>query len=225
VLTRDPVLESARSFDPALAGAPARLVRDDGVEVDLAVRRWRRSAGGEDRWLLDRCTGPVIDLGCGPGRLVAALAARGVPALGVDVSPVAQRLCRRRRTPMVRRDVFGPLPGEGTWAHVLLADGNIGIGGDPLRLLHRAVRLLRPAGSVLVETDAGPDVLWRGTVRMRTAAGTGAPLPWASAGAAAVASLGAPLGLRRTAGYRGGRSFVELRASASASAPGVAAAG
>ena len=73
---------------------------------------------------------------------------------------------------MVRRDVFGPLPGEGTWRHVLLADGNIGIGGDPLRLLRRAARLLRPGGTVLVETDAAPDVLWRGTARLRTAAGT-----------------------------------------------------
>ena len=36
---------------------------------------------------------------------------------------------------MVRRDLFGALPGEGTWSHVLLADGNIGIGGDPVTLL------------------------------------------------------------------------------------------
>ena len=203
---------AAAGFDTALAGAPARLVRDDGVELDLAVRRWRRGAHGEDRWLLDRCAGPAIDLGCGPGRLVAALAARGVPALGVDSSRIAQRQCRRLRTPMVRRDVFGPLPGEGTWAHVLLADGNIGIGGDPLLLLRRAVRLLRPGGTVLVETDSRPDALWRGTARLHTAAGSGAPLPWACAGAEAVGRLGATLGLRRTGGYRGGRAFVELAA-------------
>jgi SAM-dependent methyltransferase len=213
------------AFDPALAGVSARLLRDDGVEVSLAVRRWRRTADGEDRWLLDRCCGPVIDLGCGPGRLVAALASRGVPALGVDLSAVAQRLCRRRRTPMIRRDVFGPLPGAGTWGHVLLADGNIGIGGDPLRLLRRAVQLLRPGGSVLVETDAVPDVLWRGKVRVRTAAGTGAALPWAFAGADALDGLGATLGLRRTARYRGGRCFVELTASGPASVPDAAAAG
>jgi SAM-dependent methyltransferase len=203
---------AAVGFDTALAGAPARLVRDDGVELDLAVRRWRRGAHGEDRWLLDRCAGPAIDLGCGPGRLVAALAARGVPALGVDSSRIAQRQCRRRRTPMVRRDLFGPLPGEGTWAHVLLADGNIGIGGDPLLLLRRAARLLRPGGTVLVETDVAPDALWRGTARLHTAAGGGAPLPWACAGAEAVARIGATLGLRRTGGYRGGRAFVELAA-------------
>jgi SAM-dependent methyltransferase len=213
-------------FDTALAGVPARLVRDDGVEVDLAVRRWRRGAHGEDRWLLDRCAGPAIDLGCGPGRLVAALGARGVPALGVDSSRVAQRQCLRRRTPMVRRDLFGPLPGEGTWEHVLLADGNIGIGGDPLRLLRRAARLLAPSGTVLVETDPVPDALWRGTACVLTAAGAGAPLPWACAGADALGRLAATAGLRRTAVHRGARSFVALTApSWSGRARAAAAAG
>jgi SAM-dependent methyltransferase len=203
-------------FDGPLAGRPSMLLRDDGVEVDLAVRRWRRRADGEDRWLLDRCHGPAIDLGCGPGRLVAALADRGLPALGVDLSAVAQRLCRWRGTPMLRRDVFDPLPGEGTWAHVLLADGNIGIGGDPLRLLGRAVALLEPGGTMLIETDATADTLWRGTVRVLTAAATGAPLPWACAGADALARLAARLGLRCTARHRGGRSFVQLTATGSA---------
>ena len=214
-------------FDDALAGSPARLVRDDGLEVDLAVRRWRRSAAGDDRWLLDRCRGPAVDLGCGPGRLLAALAARGVPALGVDVSAVAARHCRRRGVPMVRRDVLGPLPGEGTWEHVLLADGNIGIGGDPLRLLHRAAHLVCPGGTVLVETDARPDALWRGTVRVATVRGAGTPLPWACVGADALGHLAAPLGLRCTDGYcyRGGRSFVELTACGPGTAPAAAAAG
>lgn len=212
------------AFDAALAGVPARLVRDDGGEIDLAVRRWQRGARGDDRWLLDRCTGPTVDLGCGPGRLVAALAARGVPALGVDVSAVATLQCRRRGVPMARRDVFDPLPGEGTWQHVLLADGNIGIGGDPLHLLHRAARLLRPGGTVVVETDPVPDVLWRGRARLRTSAGTGAALPWACAGADALARLAAVGGLALTGGHRGARCFVELRPSGPAPAPGGAAA-
>ncbi len=208
MLTRD--VDPVLAFDRALAGAPVRLVRDDGIEVDLAVRRWRRTARGEDRWLLDRCAGPTIDLGCGPGRLVTALAARGVPALGVDVSLVAQRQCRRRRAPMLRRDLFRPLPGEGTWQHVLLADGNIGIGGDPHRLLQRAARLLGPGGTLLVEADPASQLLWRGTAQV----GSGAPLPWACAGADALRHLAATLGMHAIDGYRGRRSFVQFAASA-----------
>jgi SAM-dependent methyltransferase len=202
---------TAELFDPALDGAPADLLHSDGTVVALTVERWRGVAAADDAWLLDRCTGPVLDLGCGPGRLVAALAARGVPVLGVDVSVAAQRQCRRRRAPMVRRDLFDRLPAEGCWDHVLLADGNVGIGGDPLRLLRRAAELVRPGGTVMVETDPRPDVLWCGTARVRTPAGTGGPLPWACVGAGALDALADAAGLARTATRTGPRSFVELR--------------
>jgi SAM-dependent methyltransferase len=197
-------------FDPALAGAAARLVRSDGIEVELAVHRWRHRAGGEDQWLLDHCTGPTLDLGCGPGRLVEALVRRGLPALGVDISALAETACRRRRAPMVRADVFAPLPEEGRWGHVLLADGNIGIGGDPLRLLRRAAELVCRGGTVLVETGGRPEEFWRGTARVHTAAVAGAPVPWASVGARAVTRIAAEAGLCLTRCHTGARSFVEL---------------
>jgi SAM-dependent methyltransferase len=205
-----PAAPPEHAFDAALDGAPADLLHSDGTVLPLPVQRWRARAADGDGWLLDRCAGPAIDLGCGPGRLVAALAARGLPALGVDVSAAAQRQCRRRRAPMVRRDLFDPLPAEGCWDHVLLVDGNIGIGGAPQRLLRRAARLLAAGGTVLVEADPRPDLLWRGTAAIRTAHGTGDPLPWARVGAAALAELAAAAGLTRTATHRGARCFVEL---------------
>jgi hypothetical protein len=120
------------------------------------------------------------------------------------VSVAAQRQCRRRRA----------LPAEGCWDHVLLADGNIGIGGDPARLLRRAARLVAPGGTVLVETDPRPDLLWRGTTRVRTPAGIGAAVPWARVGADALTDLAAAARLAPTARHDGPRSFVELTAGA-----------
>jgi hypothetical protein len=131
--------------------------------------------------------------------------------LGVDHSPVAQEQCRARGVVMVRRDVFARVPGEGRWSHVLLADGNIGIGGDPLRLLERAAGLLAAGGTVLVETDPEAARHWRGSVRVRTTRGTGPAIPWARVGADALRRLAAPLGLAVVAERPGPRAFAALR--------------
>jgi len=199
------------AFDAALAGAGATLLDSEGGAAGLPVRRWSGPADADDAWLLDRSTGPTVDLGCGPGRLLVALARRGVPALGVDHSLVAQAQCRARGVVMLRRDVFARVPGEGRWAHVLLADGNVGIGGNPQRLLVRAAGLLAVGGTVLVETDPEPDKDWRGVVRVHTAGGSGPSTPWARVGAAALRHLAAPLGLAVVAERPGPRAFVALR--------------
>lgn len=200
------------SFAGPLTGQRAELLRSDGGTAPLDVERWRGTAAGEDVWLLGRCRGATIDLGCGPGRLLEALAARGVAALGVDVAAEAIAQCRRRGVAAVRADVFDPLPHEGTWAHVLLADGNLGIGGDPVALLRRAALLLAVAGTVLVELDAAEPGLWCGSAQVRSlaAADVGAAFPWASAGPAALPQLAARAGLRPRVVYRGRRHFAEL---------------
>ncbi len=199
------------AFDAALTGRGATLLDSDGEEADLPVRRWRGPADVDDAWLLDRCTSPTVDLGCGPGRLLVGLARRGVPALGVDHSAVAQAQCRTRGVVMVRRDVFARVPGEGRWGHVLVADGNVGIGGDPAMLLARAARLLSVGGTLLVETDPAPERDWRGTVRVRTATGSDPPTRWARVGAATLRRLATPLGLTVVAERPGARTFVVLR--------------
>ena len=84
------------AFDAALAADDATLLDSDGGQDVLPVRRWSRPADADDAWLLDRCAGPTVDLGCGPGRLLVALAHRGVPALGVDHSRIAEAHCRAR---------------------------------------------------------------------------------------------------------------------------------
>jgi SAM-dependent methyltransferase len=132
---------------------PLRARGVDGRVQPLALERWLGPISDVDERVLDRAQGPVLDVGCGPGRHVGALARRGVMAVGVDVSPDAIRLARRRGALVLERSIFDRLPGAGAWGCALLLDGNIGIGGRPVPLLARLAALLRPRGEVLVELD------------------------------------------------------------------------
>ena len=186
-------------FDVALATGGEIEVEDaDGQRAPLPVATWTARPSGADAGLLDRCRGATLDIGCGPGRFVAALGERGVPALGIDVTPSAISRTRARGGTALQRDVFGPLPGDGRWQTALLADGNIGIGGDPLRLLRRVSALLDPDGRALVELSGpGPG---RGTfaVRLRTGRAYGPWFRWAEVGADDLAPLAEQAALRVT---------------------------
>lgn len=206
------IMDQAAAFEPVLAGRPAQLVGHDGRILPLAPQRWLAPADSEDAWMLNRCAGPTLDLGCGPGRLVAELAGRGVPALGVDCSPLAVRQCHSRGAAVLHRDVFATLPGEGRWHHVLLADGNIGIGGDPVRLLRRCAALLQRGGTMLVEVEHHGVGLWRGAARLQVAGGAAGPwFPWAVAELSVLAALAALAGFQMAERYCAGRCFAELR--------------
>src|ERR1700722_4104819 len=126
--------------------------RADGSRMPLAVEGWLHENPG-DLSILDRCAGPTLDIGSGPGCLTVALAERGIPALGIDITPYAVDLARSSGALVMLRDVFGRVPGTGRWTTVLLADGNIGIGGDPAALLSRVAELLSPRGRAIVELE------------------------------------------------------------------------
>lgn len=169
-------------FASALRGAPTVVVRHGEEPVALPVDLWRRPADPDDRALVALCVGPTIDVGCGPGRMTEALGLAGHIALGIDVVDVAVTLTRERGGAAVRRDVFARVPGEGRWATALLADGNIGIGGDPVALLRRVRQLLVPGGRVVVEVD-GPGVrASTGWMALEGASRRCRPFRWARVG-------------------------------------------
>jgi SAM-dependent methyltransferase len=134
--------------------SPVVLRAEDGRLLPFNPARWHGSASSTERDLLTGLIGPVLDVGCGPGRMVEGFGRRGVAALGVDPAPGAVALARQRGCAVLQRSVFSPLPGEGRWASVLLLDGNLGIGGDPVRLLQRCRSLAGPTGVVLAEVEA-----------------------------------------------------------------------
>jgi SAM-dependent methyltransferase len=176
------------------------------------VDSWLREADPVDHEFLGLCQGPTVDIGCGPGRMAQALARRGRAVLGIDVVAEAVAISLRRGVSALLRDVFGPIPGEGRWETALLADGNIGIGGDPVRLLRRVRDVLAPGGSALVELDPPGGGLRHGPVRVATdAEGGGRWFSWAWLAADAVPETAAAAGMT-TSWVReaGGRWFAEV---------------
>ena len=184
-------------YEHALAGRMRPEVeRADGSRMPLAVEGWLHENPG-DLSLLDRCQGPTLDIGSGPGRLTVALSERGVPALGIDITPYAVDLARSSGALVMLRDVFGRVPGTGRWMTVLLADGNIGIGGDPAALLRRAGELLAPAGKALVEIEPPGSPLRQEQVRLCHAGVASAWFPWAFVGADHIEDVARDAGLAR----------------------------
>ncbi|SOC50387.1 Methyltransferase domain-containing protein [Blastococcus aggregatus] len=180
-----------------------------------ALGQWVGRADDADRDLLARAEGTVLDAGCGPGRLVAELADQGREAIGVDTSRVAVLLTRALGATALRRSLFDPLPAEGSWDTVLLADGNIGIGGNPVALLTRCRELVTSAGRVLVELDPPGTGLRAARVRLERGTERGSWFPWAHVGVDAVDAPAAAAGLRVEAVWeRDGRSFASLAPAA-----------
>jgi SAM-dependent methyltransferase len=172
-------------YEQALAGERCWLRDDDGKVRRLPVHKWLGGRGADEAFdtaVVALCSGPTIDLGCGPGRLVAKLVRRGIPALGVDQSATAVGLARRNGAPALHRDVFGPLPATGRWQTVLLADGNVGLGGDPRRILARAAELLAQRGRCLAEFDSASTGVRRSWVRLESSDTVGPWFRWASVG-------------------------------------------
>ncbi|MEU7872281.1 class I SAM-dependent methyltransferase [Dactylosporangium sp. NPDC049140] len=211
-----PVAVFGAALRRAERGEPAalRLVGPDGAAVRaLDPHAWHRGSRPGDGAILDRCPDGTVDLGCGPGRLTGALAASGRRVLGVDVSPQAVRYARRHGAPVLHQDLFHPLPGEGGWPGALLADGNIGIGGDPARLLRRCRRLVAPGGTVLVEVDPPGAGSWSGPVALADEhrGRTSAPFAWAFVAADDLAAMAAAAALHHIDTWtEAGRWFSQL---------------
>jgi SAM-dependent methyltransferase len=166
-----------------------------------------------DASLVARCSGPVLDVGCGPGRLVCALGRRGVDALGIDISARAVARARKLGASALRCSVFGSVPRAGTWGCAVLADGNIGIGGDPRQLLLTIGRLLGPTGTVLAEVAPPTSATIVRELRLEDELGRlSEPFPWADVNGADITGIADACGFEVADRWASsGRWFVTLR--------------
>jgi SAM-dependent methyltransferase len=138
------------------------------ASYDRVAPRYAAHVAGElagkptDRRLLDeladRASGVVGDLGCGPGHVAAYLAERGVPVLGVDLSPgmLAQAPAG---LPVVAGDLRAlPLAGGALSAAVAFYSLIHLPPGTEVAALTEIHRVLAPGGVLLAAVHVGTEV-------------------------------------------------------------------
>jgi SAM-dependent methyltransferase len=202
---------SAQVFDAAYDRCPVTARADDATDpLRLDLARWLGAADRVDALVLTRCRPPVLDLGCGPGRLTVALTENGVAALGVDLSARAVATVRDHGAHSLQRDLFDRLPLEGTWGSVVLLDSNVGIGGDLGVLLARCVALAAHGGLIIVEVDPEATACSAQLVEL-SSGGHRVVVPWGTYGARAVTAAAHRLDLVVAEEWSAeGRTFVSL---------------
>ncbi len=84
--------------------------------------------------------GRVLDIGCGAGRCLLYLKSKGLDVVGLDVSPLAVKVCRERGIKdVVVRSITQIGPAMGTFDTIVMFGNNFGLFGS----FDRARRLLR----------------------------------------------------------------------------------
>lgn len=146
-----------------LAGEPATgvLERDDGyTEASLPASTFFTSFDewpAEEQEAMRFVSGRVLDVGCGAGRHLLHVQRRRHDVLGIDVSPGALEVCRRRGASAVELlSVTEVSPRLGTFDTVLMLCGNFGLFGTERRarrLLRRLVDMTTPEARLVVDTS------------------------------------------------------------------------
>jgi hypothetical protein len=109
--------------------------------------------------------------------------------MGVDISSPLLALARSRGVAVLQRSIFDRVPAAGRWGTVLLLDGNVGIGGDPVMLLNRVRALVKPGGFVLLEFDPPGRGVVPSLARIDLDGQPGPWFGWARVGACQAADL------------------------------------
>ena len=122
------------------------IERDDGyigvgsMSYLAPVRTWPSA----ERRALRLARGRVLDVGCGAGRVALELQRRGHPVTGIDVSPGAVELARRRGMADARLMSLGDVrASDGPFQTVVMFGNNFGLFETPRRLPVLARRLAR----------------------------------------------------------------------------------
>jgi SAM-dependent methyltransferase len=101
-------------------------------------------------------TGRVLDIGCGAGRHSLFLQERGLDVTGIDISPLAIRVCRARglrNAHVMSIDQVGPSLGK--FDTILMLGNNFGLFSSKSKarlLLRRFLKMTNPKGRIIAES-------------------------------------------------------------------------
>ncbi|MCW2613961.1 MAG: 2-polyprenyl-3-methyl-5-hydroxy-6-metoxy,4-benzoquinol methylase [Frankiales bacterium] len=143
---------------------PVRPLNDPGQYDDLRDQWWEPRGGfAMLHWIAEarsRLVPPAVrqgslllDLACGGGLLAPHIAGKGHRHVGLDLSPTALPVAREHGVVPVRGDVLH-LPFRDEVADVVVAGEVLEHVGEPLDLLTEACRVLRPGGTLVLDTIA-----------------------------------------------------------------------
>jgi 2-polyprenyl-3-methyl-5-hydroxy-6-metoxy-1,4-benzoquinol methylase len=139
----DAAYYEGRGFDRTVSYA--QQAREDGMspENDAALETLSE--------LLDLAGTRTLDIGCGTGKLVSALAARGASAFGLESSAAGRAICASRGVEVIASDLFEPGL-DGQRFEAITAIEVIEHVPSPTRFLQRIRELLRPGGILFLTT-------------------------------------------------------------------------
>jgi len=100
--------------------------------------------------------GRVLDIGCGGGRHSLFLQEKGLDVTGVDISPLAVRVCRIRGLKDARlMSIDGVGPSLGRFDTILMLGNNFGLFSNKIKarvLLRRFLKMMNPKGRIIAES-------------------------------------------------------------------------
>lgn len=136
-------------------------------DYDSDPKRWRSWEAPLDahHMILDELRGPLLDVGCGEGRLAALSRERAVRWVGVDSSP--SQVAANPHRPVVLADMRALPFRDGCFAEVAHLWCLYHV-EDPAVAIAEARRVLGPGGRYYASTAArhnDPEIMWEGYPR------------------------------------------------------------
>ncbi len=134
--------------------------RDDGyIDLSLGPREYMADYPAwpiYQRQAIRFARGKVLDIGCGAGRCLLYLQKKGLTAVGIDISPLAIRVCRERGAKgALLRSITEIGPDLGRFDTVVMFGNNFGLFGSAARakrLLRTMARMTTPKARIIAES-------------------------------------------------------------------------